>query len=106
MLLGQRGGRKRAVPADTVDTLRGGRKGDPQQKVVRKTKHRSKTRQETSHRSNTGEGLPTAKEDHPQEKTNDSTPDAAKTTAWGNFFTARVANIRKDHENPATPQHD
>ena len=27
------GGRKRAVPADTVDTLRGGRKGDPQQKV-------------------------------------------------------------------------
>ena len=31
-----RGGRKRAIPANTVDTLRGGRKGDPQRKVVGK----------------------------------------------------------------------
>ena len=30
---GPAGGRKTAVPADTVDTLRGGRKGDPQHKV-------------------------------------------------------------------------
>ena len=37
VFLGPRGGRKRAVPADTVDTLRGGRKGDPQHKVVGKT---------------------------------------------------------------------
>ena len=36
VFLGPRGGRKRAVPADTVDTLRGGRKGDPQHKVVGK----------------------------------------------------------------------
>ena len=34
VFLGPRGGRKRAAPADTVDTLRGRRKGDPQQKVV------------------------------------------------------------------------
>ena len=34
VFLGPRGDRKRAVPADTVDTLRGGRKGDPQHKVV------------------------------------------------------------------------
>jgi hypothetical protein len=31
---GVMGGRNRAVPADTVDTLRGERKGDPQHKVV------------------------------------------------------------------------
>jgi hypothetical protein len=31
-----RGGRLKAVPADTVDTLRGGRKEDPREKVVRK----------------------------------------------------------------------
>ena len=33
VFLGPRRGRKRAVPAGTVDTLRGERKGDPQQKV-------------------------------------------------------------------------
>ena len=37
VFLGPRGGRKRAVPADTVDTLSGGRKGDPRHKVVGKT---------------------------------------------------------------------
>ena len=31
------GGRKKAVPANTVDTLRGGRKGDPRHKAVGKT---------------------------------------------------------------------
>ena len=31
------GGKKRAVPANTFDTLRGGRKGDPPRKVVQKT---------------------------------------------------------------------
>ena len=31
------GGRKRAVPAETVDTIRGGRKGDPQHKIIGKT---------------------------------------------------------------------
>ena len=34
VFLGPRGGRKRAAPADKVDTLRGGRKGDPQYKVM------------------------------------------------------------------------
>ena len=37
MLLVPRVGRKRAVPAISVDTLRGGRKGDPQPKVVGET---------------------------------------------------------------------
>ena len=36
VFLGPRGGRKRAVPAISVDTLRGGRKGDPQHRVVGK----------------------------------------------------------------------
>ena len=36
VFLGPGGGRKRAVPADMVDSLRGGRKGDPQHKVVGK----------------------------------------------------------------------
>ena len=36
VFLGPRGGRKRAVPADTVDTLKGRRKGDHQRKVVGK----------------------------------------------------------------------
>ena len=37
MFLGPRGGSTKAVPAISVDTLRGGRKGDPQHKVVGKT---------------------------------------------------------------------
>ena len=37
VFLGPRGIRKRAVPAISVDTLRGGRKGDPQHKVVGNT---------------------------------------------------------------------
>ena len=36
VFLGPRGGRKKAVPAISVDTLRGGRKGDPQHRVVGK----------------------------------------------------------------------
>ena len=37
VFLGARGGgRKNTVPADTVDTLRGGRKTDPQHNVVGK----------------------------------------------------------------------
>ena len=35
---GPAGGRNKTVPADTVDTLRGRRKGDPQHKVVGKKK--------------------------------------------------------------------
>ena len=37
VFLVSQGARKRAVPANTVDTLRGGRKGDPQHKGVGKT---------------------------------------------------------------------
>ena len=37
MLLGPIGGSTTAVPAISVDTLRGGRKEDPQHKVVGKT---------------------------------------------------------------------
>ena len=37
VFLGPRGGRKRAVPAISVDIVRGGRKGDPQYKVVGET---------------------------------------------------------------------
>ena len=36
VFLGPRGGRKRAVPAVTVDTLRGRRKGDLQQQMSEK----------------------------------------------------------------------
>ena len=41
VFLGPRGARKRAVPANTVDTFIGGRKGDPQHKVVKKDNTKS-----------------------------------------------------------------
>ena len=43
VFLGPRGGRKRAVPADTVDTLRSRRKGDPQQTVAGKKKQEGRS---------------------------------------------------------------
>ena len=36
VFLGPRGGRKRVVPAIRVDTVRGGRKGDPKHKCCGK----------------------------------------------------------------------